>query len=90
MRSSRRRLRFDLIDGQRHTTTGLTLTGDAEMDRQQITEAVTRMRAQLPLLPEDPRLLISESADSSVKDLSGNAGGLRASGQRHSRRGRWQ
>ncbi|WP_268799235.1 TldD/PmbA family protein [Pseudomonas huanghezhanensis] len=51
---------FKLIDDGRHANLNLTLSGDEEVDRQRVSEALNQLRETLTLLPEDPYLLLNE------------------------------
>ncbi len=62
-----RTLSVRLIDGQRHATEQLALAGRADEDRRRIDEAVNALRELLPLLPEDPHLLIAEEVHHSSR-----------------------
>jgi len=50
-----------MADG-RQADLHLTLSGDAEIDRQRLGEALEQLRQTLPLIPQDPYLLLNESA----------------------------
>ena len=52
-------LAVDLLDGKRHASTTLTLSGALEADRLILERAVARLREQVAQLPEDPHLLIA-------------------------------
>lgn len=52
---------FKLIDDGRHANLSLTLSGDDEVDRQRLSEALHQLREILTLLPEDPYLLLNEN-----------------------------
>ena len=62
---SQRSLSCDLIEGQRHAAGQLALSGDLGLDRSRLTGFVTRLREQLPSLPEDPHLLYATEVRSS-------------------------
>ncbi|HEX8596809.1 MAG TPA: TldD/PmbA family protein [Pseudomonas sp.] len=47
---------FKLIDDERHANLQLTLSGDADIDRQRLSEALHQLRETLTLLPKDPYL----------------------------------
>jgi len=49
-------LAVDLVQGQRHATAELGLTGDPTQDRGRLTALLAELREILPLLPEDPHL----------------------------------
>ncbi len=49
-------LRLHLIAGQRHAEQCLTVSGDLGQDRGVIADALTRLRATVAVLPEDPHL----------------------------------
>jgi len=46
-----------LIRGARHASSGVTLSGDASLDRERVAAVVQALRAALPDLPDDPFLL---------------------------------
>jgi predicted Zn-dependent protease len=52
---------FKLIDDGRHANLSLTLSGDSDVDRQRLSEALHQLRETLTLLPEDPYLLLNEN-----------------------------
>ena len=62
---SQRNLSCDLIEGQRHASGQLALSGDLDLDRSRLTGFVTQLREQLPSLPEDPHLLYATEVRSS-------------------------
>ena len=62
---SQRTLSCDLIDGQRHASGQLALSGDLDLDRSRLTGFVAQLREQLPSLPEDPHLLYATEVRSS-------------------------
>lgn len=64
-------LTLQLIDGQRHDRTTLSLTGTPEEDRAAISAAIEAMRAELPSLPEDPYLLYNRAAGTSTVERKG-------------------
>lgn len=53
-------LTLQLIQGQRHCCQEMTLSGNAENDKEQISMALRELRDALPDLAEDPHLLISD------------------------------
>ena len=57
---SQRVLTLRLVRGKRHATMELSLAGVATEDRRRVDEALDILRQRLPLLPEDPFLLIDE------------------------------
>ncbi|HEY0290031.1 MAG TPA: metallopeptidase TldD-related protein [Pseudomonas sp.] len=61
---------FKLIDDGRHANLNLTLSGDGDVDRQRLSEALHQLRETLTLLPEDPYLLLNEDdwQSSNVQD----------------------
>lgn len=61
---SQRRVTVDWIDGKRHCTGTITLSGDGATDRQQTKELVERLRRRLPQLPEDPHLMYNTNVSS--------------------------
>ena len=52
-------LSLDLVDGQRHAGSSLTLGGELALDQTVLEQAVAQLRAQLPDLPEDPHLMLA-------------------------------
>lgn len=48
---------IDLIQGNRHASGMVNLTGDGDVDRGRCADLVVRLRGQIPDLPEDPHLL---------------------------------
>lgn len=64
-------LSLKLIDGQRHDTTVLTLSGNPAEDRAAVSAAISAMRETLPTLPADPYLLYSQEAAQSNTVRSG-------------------
>ncbi len=61
---TQRSLQFDLIDGRRHASSEITLTGEAETDRMRCDALLTGLREKLPHLPEDPHLLYATEVHS--------------------------
>jgi predicted Zn-dependent protease len=51
-----------LIDGGRHADLGITLAGEPELDRQRLAAGLQQLRETLPLLPQDPYLLLNHNA----------------------------
>ncbi|WP_341522359.1 TldD/PmbA family protein [Pseudomonas sp. G.S.17] len=47
---------FKLIDDERHANLRLTLSGEADIDQQRLSEALHQLRETLTLLPKDPYL----------------------------------
>jgi len=62
---------FKLIEDGRHADLNLTLSGDSDVDRQRLSDALKQLRETLPLLPADPYLLLNDDAwqSSNVQDL---------------------
>jgi predicted Zn-dependent protease len=56
-----------LIDGKRHTTAQLTLSGNAETDKARLSDSIATVLALLPQVPEDPHLLLSEEVHPTVQ-----------------------
>jgi len=52
-------LSIELIDGKRHATSDLTLSGDPELDRARLRDALGDLRGVVRNLPDDPYLLLS-------------------------------
>lgn len=61
-------LSLRLIDGRRQTAGDITLTGLPEADSARVDALLDRLAARLPLLPEDPHLLINPTPSSSHHD----------------------
>ncbi|MGY1922749.1 TldD/PmbA family protein [Pseudomonas tolaasii] len=55
-------LNLKLIDDGRHADLGLTLSGEPELDRQRLADGLQQLRETLPLLPQDPYLLLNHNA----------------------------
>ncbi|MCI8208383.1 Zn-dependent protease [Pseudomonas sp. S25] len=60
-----------LIDDERHADLQLTLSGDGELDRQRLSEALQQLRETVALLPKDPYLKPNTEAwqNTNVQDL---------------------
>lgn len=54
-------LSFKLINDGRHADLGITLAGDPQVDRQRLVEGLQQLRETLPLLPQDPYLLLNHN-----------------------------
>ncbi len=63
-RVSQRYVSVDLINGKRHASGTITLTGQAEEDKSRATALLKRLREWLPHLPEDPHLLYATEVHS--------------------------
>ena len=55
-------LNLKLIEGGRHADLSITLAGDPELDRQRLAAGLQQLRETLPLLPQDPYLLLNHNA----------------------------
>ncbi|KRP42718.1 Predicted Zn-dependent protease or its inactivated homolog [Pseudomonas libanensis] len=55
-------LNLKLIDAGRHADLGITLSGEPELDRQRLADGLEQLRQTLPLLPQDPYLLLNHNA----------------------------
>ncbi|MGH8010018.1 MAG: metallopeptidase TldD-related protein, partial [Candidatus Binatia bacterium] len=64
---TQRFLSVDLIDGLRHSSGTVSLAGNLEFDRSRVVALFTRLREQLPHLPEDPHLLYATDVRSSER-----------------------
>jgi predicted Zn-dependent protease len=62
---SQRTLSCDLIEGLRHASGELTLSGALALDRPRLAALLEQLREQLPYLPEDPHLLYATEVQSS-------------------------
>ena len=52
-------LNLELINDGRHANVSLTLAGEPAVDQQRLSEALQQLRDTLPLLPQDPYLLLN-------------------------------
>ena len=73
-------LELELVDGARHASVSLGLTGDRAADEQLLDRWIVRLRERLPHVPEDPFLLFATDAPSTehvganeLRDASGDA-----------------
>ena len=55
-------LNLKLINDGRHADLGITLAGESELDRQRLADGLQQLRETLPLLPQDPYLLLNHNA----------------------------
>ena len=55
-------LSLKLINDGRHADLGITLAGELELDRQRLADGLQQLRETLPLLPQDPYLLLNHNA----------------------------
>ncbi len=62
---AQRLLTCELIEGRRHASGELTLSGDLALDRPRLARCIEHLREQLPHLPEDPHLLYATEVQSS-------------------------
>ncbi len=62
---SQRTLSCDLIEGLRHASGELALSGDLALDRLRLASFIEQLREQLSYLPEDPHLLYATEVQSS-------------------------
>lgn len=51
-----------LINDGRHADLGITLAGEPALDRQRLADGLQQLRETLPLLPQDPYLLLNHNA----------------------------
>lgn len=65
-------LTLQLINGRRHASQTLTLTGHATFDEARVGQAIETLRNIVAFVPDDPHLLVNESAESLV-DLGPDA-----------------
>jgi predicted Zn-dependent protease len=56
---------LELVDGQRHASAECNLCGDVQADQAQLRSLIEGLRERLPLLPDDPHLLLPEGAPGS-------------------------
>ncbi|MDM8564050.1 metallopeptidase TldD-related protein [Candidatus Halobeggiatoa sp. HSG11] len=59
-----RYLMIDLIDGQRHVSEQLALSGELNTDYERVTASIQQLRHQLPHVPADPYLLYATEINS--------------------------
>lgn len=59
-----RYIEIDLINGKRHSTGQLALSGDTVTDQERVTTLLAELREQLPYLPDDPYLLYATDIQS--------------------------
>ena len=52
---------FKLINEGRHADLNITLAGDPEVDLQRLSEGLQQLREILPLLPQDPYLMLNRN-----------------------------
>jgi predicted Zn-dependent protease len=64
---SQKSLSLDLIEGRRHASASIGLSGDLELDRDRLGRHVTRLREQRAALPEDPLLLYATDVQSTER-----------------------
>ena len=55
-------LTLKLINDGRHADLGITLAGEPELDQQRLADGLQQLRETLPLLPQDPYLLLNHNA----------------------------
>jgi predicted Zn-dependent protease len=55
-------LHLKLINDGRHADLGITLAGEPALDRQRLADGLQQLRETLPLLPQDPYLLLNHNA----------------------------
>lgn len=64
-----RSLALDLIEGRKHASGTVTLSGELETDRARLRELVRDLRAQREHLPEDPHLLYATDVRSAERRM---------------------
>ncbi len=62
---TQRFLSLTLINGMRHTSGTVSVSGDLDVDRPRVAALLSELREQLPYLPEDPHLLYATEVRSS-------------------------
>ncbi len=62
-----RTLSIDLIEGRRHASGSVSLSGDLDTDRGRVARLVERLRAQRAFLPDDPFLVYSTEVRSTER-----------------------
>ncbi|MGR3889552.1 TldD/PmbA family protein [Pseudomonas sp. 1152_12] len=55
-------LNLKLINNGRHADLSITLAGEPELDRERLADGLQQLRETLPLLPQDPYLLLNHNA----------------------------
>lgn len=55
-------INLKLINDGRHADLGITLAGEPALDRQRLADGLQQLRETLPLLPQDPYLLLNHNA----------------------------
>lgn len=55
-------VQLKLINDGRHADLGITLAGEPALDRQRLADGLQQLRETLPLLPQDPYLLLNHNA----------------------------
>lgn len=64
---TQRAMGIDLIDGDKHASGSVTLSGDLDEDKGRLATLVGSLRAKIPHLPEDPYLLYATDVHSSER-----------------------
>ena len=62
---TQREMSLRLIDGRRHISSSISLTGDPEVDQPKLSDMLDTLRGDLPHVPEDPYLLYATDVCSS-------------------------
>jgi predicted Zn-dependent protease len=68
---SQRHLQLDLIEGRRHASGEVSLTGSPALDRERAQDLVAELRASRVHLPEDPHFLFAEEPHSTSLERRG-------------------
>lgn len=76
-RVTQRSISIELVDGSRHSSAGITLSGDPATDQARCDAAIEELRGRLPHLADDPHLLFSRevhNTEARGKDETPDAG----------------
>ncbi len=66
---SQKVLSVDLIEGRKHATGSVSLTGHFELDRPRVEQVIGNLREQRAHLPEDPHLQVAEEVHSTDRKM---------------------
>ena len=65
---TQREVSLRLIDGKRHISSSVTLSGQADIDEPKLASILAQLRSDLPHVPEDPYLMYSTDVCSSQEE----------------------
>ena len=68
---SQKRLTLELINGRRHSSASIGLSGNLGLDRPRVRALVEDLRERLEIVPEDPHLLYAQEVNSSQHEALG-------------------